>query len=82
MAKINSGDNLEKEDYYTIQDYLEEFCDVGELSSNDYESGAEVAREYPYFMYFARALDNAPEDVRQSEESREILTRFRNLMNR
>lgn len=81
-VKVNNGDQLETADYEVMLDYLEEFVEVGEASTNDYESGQEVARQFPYFMQFAGKLDNAPSEIKNSERYRDISSRFAILMNR
>ena len=80
--KINNGQQLDIEDYHTMVDYLENFCDAGEESDNTYESGAEVAREHPYFMMFALQLDNAPEEIKNSSQYQNVRRRFFSLMQR
>ncbi len=82
MAKMQSGENLEVADYNTMLDYLEVFCDAGEMSDSDYESGRMIGEQYPYFMSFTMALDNAPQEVRNEERFSDIQKRFMNLMSR
>ena len=80
--KIDNGQQLDIADYHTMVDYLEKFCDAGEESSNNYESGAELAREYPYFMKFALQLDNPPVEIKNSSEYQNVRQRFFSLMQR
>lgn len=82
IAKINNGEKLESADYETMLDYLVDFCDTGEMTANDYESGRSVGEEYPYFMTFAVALDDAPQDIKESERYSKTVNRFVRLMNR
>lgn len=56
IAKINNGEKLESADYETMLDYLVDFCDTGEMTANDYESGRSVGEEYPYFMTFCSCI--------------------------
>lgn len=80
--KILNGETLESDDYATMQDYLNNFCDEGEDSDNTYEAAQEVARKYPYFMTFALKLENAPSDVKDDLDISNTLNRFMLLMNR
>lgn len=82
VYKINSGEQLEMPDYETMLDYLEEFVEVGENSPNDYESGQELGRMYPYFMQFAFKLDDAPQEMKDSDRYNNICRRFSTLMRR
>lgn len=81
-VKIQSGEKLETVDYETMLDYLEEFVEVGENSPNDYESGQEIAREYPLFLQFANNIIDAPEDIKNSDRYNNVMRRYIILMNR
>lgn len=82
VYKIKSGEQLEMPDYETMLDYLEEFVEVGEDSPNDYESGQELGRMFPYFMQFAFKLDDAPQEMKDSDRYNNICRRFSILMSR
>ena len=82
IEKIQSGEKLENADYETMLDYLEEFVEVGEASPNDYESGQEIAREYPYFLQFANNVVSAPKEIKNGSRYNNIMRRYILLMNR
>ncbi len=82
MNKITSRQKLEMADYETMLDYVEEFVEVGEDSPNDYESGQEVARAYPYFLRFYNTLDFAPAEMQKDSRYKNVRQRFVILMNR
>lgn len=79
-AKIMSGESLDDEDYESMIEYLDEFCDAGEDSPNTYEAGQEIGDEYPYFITFAIALDSAPESIKDSDDYKEVTERFAKLV--
>lgn len=82
MSKITAREELEIADYETMLDYIEEFVEVGEDSPNDYESGQEVARAYPYFLRFYNTLDFAPAEMQKDSRYQNVRQRFIILMNR
>ena len=81
MSKINSHEQLETADYETMLDYLEEFIELGEENPYDYEAGQEASKQYPYFMTFIVNLDNAPSEVKSSEQYKDVTRRFSRLIN-
>lgn len=81
VEKIQSGQKLENADFETMLDYLEEFVEVGEMLPNDYESGQEIAREYPYFLQFATKVVDAPEEIKNGDRYNNVMRRYIILMN-
>ncbi len=82
MNKISNRTTLEVADYETILDYLDDFIEDGENSDGSSEAGAELGKSYPYFIYFAFSLDDAPAEVQESEQYKDVALRFKKLMNK
>lgn len=59
ITKINSGKTLDKADYVTIVDYIDDFSYGTDSSDDLYESGREAVERYPYFKFLRMALANA-----------------------